>query len=344
MGFFSKVFKGVKKVFKKIGQGVKKVAMKVGKFMDKIGIVGQIAMSFILPGIGGLLARGIQGLGTLGASMGGMLGKVLSGAAKFAGTVGRTFSSVTSGIKSFLGESAKFIGSKLGMNIPSAATNFFGADGVLGRATEAGMKQWNEGIFAQAIDAIDTAWTSGTGVDPLASAAPGADPFAAPDYGVDAIEGEVVDSSLLGDTQQKISAESLYGKETVSQMLPTIEDTTVTQMTQTQELVDNRNFFQKAGSSLMEQAVADPIGTISRGISVAQQAQGLDYQPTEYSPQGVVYNMNEFASSTRVQGIQDSSSGIGVNGYGYLQSVIDNSYNSYRAPQWQDFMRSSSFS
>ena len=33
MGFFSKVFKGVKKVFKKIGKGIKKVATKVGKFM-----------------------------------------------------------------------------------------------------------------------------------------------------------------------------------------------------------------------------------------------------------------------------------------------------------------------
>ena len=66
MGFFSKIFKGVKKVFKKIGKGIKKVAMKVGKFMDKIGIVGQIALMFIplgpilgglLKGVGGIAAR-----------------------------------------------------------------------------------------------------------------------------------------------------------------------------------------------------------------------------------------------------------------------------------------------
>ena len=52
MGFFSKIWKGVKKTFKKIGRGIKKAFKSFGKFMGKIGIVGQIAMMFILPGIG----------------------------------------------------------------------------------------------------------------------------------------------------------------------------------------------------------------------------------------------------------------------------------------------------
>ena len=38
MGFFSKVWKGVKKTFKKIGKGIKKAFKSVGKFMGKIGI------------------------------------------------------------------------------------------------------------------------------------------------------------------------------------------------------------------------------------------------------------------------------------------------------------------
>ena len=41
MGFFKKIFRGVKKVFKKIGKGIKGVFKGVGKFMNKIGIVGQ---------------------------------------------------------------------------------------------------------------------------------------------------------------------------------------------------------------------------------------------------------------------------------------------------------------
>ena len=59
MGFFSKVWKGVKKTFKKIGKGIKKGFQKFGKFMGKIGFLGQIAMSMILPGIGGLFANGL---------------------------------------------------------------------------------------------------------------------------------------------------------------------------------------------------------------------------------------------------------------------------------------------
>ena len=47
MGFFKKIFKGVKRVFKKIGKGIMKVVKGVGKFMNKIGIVGQIALMFL---------------------------------------------------------------------------------------------------------------------------------------------------------------------------------------------------------------------------------------------------------------------------------------------------------
>ena len=59
MGVFSKIWKGVKKTFKKIGKGIKKGFQKFGKFMGKIGWLGQIAMSMILPGIGGLFANGL---------------------------------------------------------------------------------------------------------------------------------------------------------------------------------------------------------------------------------------------------------------------------------------------
>ena len=55
MGIFSKLWKGVKKTFKKIFKPIKKVFKSVGKFMNKIGIIDQLAMSFILPGIGNAL-------------------------------------------------------------------------------------------------------------------------------------------------------------------------------------------------------------------------------------------------------------------------------------------------
>ena len=77
MGFFKKIFKGIKKVFKKIGRGIKKGFQKFGKFMNKIGIVGQIAMMFILPMVGNALVagmssmlglQGVTGLSTLAGS------------------------------------------------------------------------------------------------------------------------------------------------------------------------------------------------------------------------------------------------------------------------------------
>lgn len=139
MGFFSKVWKGVKKVFKKIGRGIKKVAMKVGKFMNKIGIVGQIAMAFILPGIGNFLLSGLGGAATsmIANTFGGIAGAVVKGAGyvlqaahKFV-TVGKNiFNTVAEGVTKFVGEFAKTALNKIpGINIQSASKNFFGTGG-----------------------------------------------------------------------------------------------------------------------------------------------------------------------------------------------------------------------
>ena len=64
MGFFSKIGKGIKSAFKKIGKGIKSAFKKFGKFMNKIGILGQIAMFFIMPYVGqalGSMWTGIAG-------------------------------------------------------------------------------------------------------------------------------------------------------------------------------------------------------------------------------------------------------------------------------------------
>ena len=148
MGFFKKIFRGVKKVFKKIGRGIKKVVKGVGKFMNKIGIVGQIALMF-LP-IGPMLSafmKGFQGVaaGIVGAgvNMGGFLGSVVKGAGlvlqkahAFAGAVGNTFRTVTDGIKTFVGEFGKTALSKIPGNpfgVTDAAQNFFGTEGAWSR-------------------------------------------------------------------------------------------------------------------------------------------------------------------------------------------------------------------
>ena len=149
MGFFSKIAKGFKKVFKKIGKGIKKVAGKVGKFMDKIGIVGQIGMAFILPGIGAAFSQTLGSLGAWASTAGGNAlvqgAKAVVGAAtKFVSTGARVFSTVTDGIKNFVGEVGKTALNKIpGINVEGASTNFFGADGAFGKAAGATADTWN---------------------------------------------------------------------------------------------------------------------------------------------------------------------------------------------------------
>jgi len=139
MGFFKKIFKGIGKVFKKIGRGIKKVVLKVGKFMNKIGIVGQIAMAFILPGIGNMLMNGVGGIassmvantfGGIGGAIVKGAGHVISAAHKFV-TVGKNaFNTVTQGVTKFVGEFGKTALNKIpGINIESASKNFFGTGG-----------------------------------------------------------------------------------------------------------------------------------------------------------------------------------------------------------------------
>jgi len=104
MGFFSKVFKGIKKVFKKIGRAIKKVAMKVGKFMDKIGIVGQIAMSLLLPGLGEVLgAMAGTMMGSANAVVSGM-GNFLNGAINIATKAGNVVKDIGKGIFKVVGK------------------------------------------------------------------------------------------------------------------------------------------------------------------------------------------------------------------------------------------------
>ena len=138
MGFFKKIFKGVKKVFKKVGRAVKKGFKKFGKFMNKIGIVGQIAMMFVLPHVGAFLMKGLAGAGQalaaysgIGSTVVNAAGSVLTHAHKFATAVGNGYRTVTQGIMDF-GKTA--LNKIPGVSIEGAAQNFFtGPDSALSR-------------------------------------------------------------------------------------------------------------------------------------------------------------------------------------------------------------------
>lgn len=135
-----KLARGVKKVVKKIGSGIKSAFKKVGKFMGKIGIVGQIAMSFILPGIGGALMKGLGSAfsGAVGSMLGSGsaiirgAGHVLKAAGNFAKAGHSAFKTVTGAVGSFVKEFAgtalkKIPGmEKLMPKLANSSDSFFG--------------------------------------------------------------------------------------------------------------------------------------------------------------------------------------------------------------------------
>lgn len=122
MGFFSKVWKGVKKTFKKIGKGIKKGFKKFGKFMGKIGWLGQIAMSFILPGIGSMMLKGLGSMLNLGSKI---------------STLGGLFSSMAGSTNAFVsmaGKGLKF-GYKVLGDVTKPFTSVIDAVTTLGKTT-----------------------------------------------------------------------------------------------------------------------------------------------------------------------------------------------------------------
>jgi hypothetical protein len=113
MGFFSKIFKGVKKVFSKIGKGIKSAFKSIGKFMGKLGIVGQIALGLLLPGIGTMLGT------WAGAAMGSAnvfvsaAGHFVNAAVNIGTKVGSVFKTVTEGVMSVVGETVGAVLNKI---------------------------------------------------------------------------------------------------------------------------------------------------------------------------------------------------------------------------------------
>ena len=136
MGFFSKIWKGLKKGVKKIGKGIKSAFAKFGKFMGKIGILGQVAMFFIMPYIGAALGGAFTGVAgalatnTVGGALGAVgqaAGRVMQYVGNTVGKVGTVFNNITKGITDTLGNFAKTASNKLFGTTFEASANFFGA-------------------------------------------------------------------------------------------------------------------------------------------------------------------------------------------------------------------------
>lgn len=174
MGFFKKIFKGIKKVFKKIGKGIKSAFKKVGKFMGKIGIIGQIGLALILPGVGQMLSGLLVGTGsTVGGLAGALQGmgavgqaasSFIQGAVKVAGRVGNFFSSVTDGVTKVVGDTIGAAAQNLGITADSALGQGLSKFGI-----NMDVDGWG-GVFTNAQESLSSIGQAGKNifsVDPL---------------------------------------------------------------------------------------------------------------------------------------------------------------------------------
>lgn len=275
MGFLSKAWKSVKKVAKEVGKGIKKATKSVGKFMNKIGIAGQIALMFVLPGVGAMIGKGVAALaGSSNALLSGV-GKVLQVAGKFAHTAGNAFKTVTDGIMSFV--------NNVGRGVINSTAKALGAKAPLVGGPETitkGFSTWMEGVAAD--------------VQNIAS------PFKAPALEV---------SSQVENTYSKA-----MDPETVLDSIPTeapVEDfrfyevpkDKFAQIIETERrgftgfLKSTADYATGAVKQLPEKVVDYASESIAKGAaSMASQSLGLEPKP-EYNVTNVTRNIPEFRSN-----------------------------------------------
>ncbi len=118
MGFFSKIFKGIKKVFKKIGKGIKSAFKSIGKFMGKIGILGQIGLGLLLPGLGQFLGSWAGTLMGSSSVVARAAGQFINASINIGTKVGKTFKTITEGVTNVIGETVGAVANKLGLADP----------------------------------------------------------------------------------------------------------------------------------------------------------------------------------------------------------------------------------
>lgn len=134
--FVKKVAKktGLAKLFKEVGRGIKKLVVKFGKFMDKIGVVGQIAVTLMLPAIGGALLKtagtAVNALAKSSNILARAVGKVGQYAVKAVTKTGNVFRNLTKGVGETIKGFSQTLGNKIASTLPDGALkNFFANSG-----------------------------------------------------------------------------------------------------------------------------------------------------------------------------------------------------------------------
>lgn len=327
MGFLSKIGKGIKSAFKKIGKGIKSAFKSVGKFMDKIGILGQIGLSLLLPGIGsalsgmwGSMVGGLQAYSGVGASIVNGAGNFLNAATKVASNITKPFTTITEGVKNVVGETLKAGANALGVDTALLkAGETFGSEYLTKLGTSIG--EANLTSIGKQITGSGEAFLksfSGGGIDPtgayekarleattaspaeIASITPPTPQFADPDIVTPDMPATVVKTdsllspavdvtpSVVGDPSAVVNRQLMTDAEFLDIAQPDFTDTT------------KRGFIEKtydravtAATKMIEEAPEKAMDKLGSTITdmpsqFARRAAGLDPDP--------VYNQVSYAT------------------------------------------------
>ena len=163
-----KIVKKIGKGIKKIGKGLKKVMGKVMKPFAKLGIVGQIALGFIMPWAAGAV---FSGLGTLGTTMaassnifvkaaGTVMKGIHAGASAVKGAFTKVTDAISGGLETVTGKAKEMFGIKADAsdfikNAPDMKEFDFGTNLSEKAVADAAVSQTVEGQLASTIpDAV----------------------------------------------------------------------------------------------------------------------------------------------------------------------------------------------
>jgi hypothetical protein len=116
MGWLRKKAKQIARAFRKVGRKLKKGLGKVAKAFGKLGPLGSIALSFILPGIGGAIGSWYKGLDSTGF-LKQFVGKLGDAFNFVKGKVGTVFNKVTDAVEHSLNFVSKPFGGTAGTNL-----------------------------------------------------------------------------------------------------------------------------------------------------------------------------------------------------------------------------------
>ena len=272
MGFLSKIGKGIKGAFKKIGKGIKSAFKSIGKFMDKIGIVGQIGLSLLLPGIGaalsgmwGSVVGGLQAYSGVGASIVNGAGNFLAKATTIASNITKPFTTLTEGVKNVVGETLKAGANALGVDTALLkAGETFGSEYLTKLGTSISKANLTSigNTFGASVDKFMGSF-SGGGVDPTGA------------YETNRLEA-------MNVTPDKVSAITPPTPQFAEPDLATPDmPASMTEVKVTAKAPDS---LLSPDVDLTPPAIGDPSAVVNQKLSVQAEA-GLDAFDREFNPE-----------------------------------------------------------